>query len=240
MQRLPWLLLNILVSLVITLGIDVHKICPECNHCVKSVQIRSFFWPVFSRIRNEYGEILRISPYSVRMWGNTDQKNSVFGQFSRSQSYQIFYLRFVDVIMSGISKIRNVRYFSGISTLILKSPVNGGVAGLLSPFSHCFSSSFSFAISFYFDILHDVWTSPCSNSSCTSPCSHSSFQWCFFSLTFLLQTSLRQIFVTCIRKTFTIVRRKSFSIRVLRLDLRFWDLWPGTLGLGTRTMGPRT
>ena len=44
------------------------------KHCVKSVQIRIFFWSVFSRIRTEYGEILRISPYSVRMWKNTDQK----------------------------------------------------------------------------------------------------------------------------------------------------------------------
>ena len=40
--------------------------------CVKSVQIRSFFWSVFSRIRNEYGEILSIFPYSVRMRENTD------------------------------------------------------------------------------------------------------------------------------------------------------------------------
>ena len=29
---------------------------------MKSVQIRSFFWSVFSRIRTEYGEMLRISP----------------------------------------------------------------------------------------------------------------------------------------------------------------------------------
>ena len=43
-------------------------------HCVKSVQTQSFFWSVFSRIRTEYGEILRISPYSVRMWENTGQK----------------------------------------------------------------------------------------------------------------------------------------------------------------------
>ena len=43
-------------------------------HCVKSVQIWSFFWFVFSRIRTEYREILRISPYSVRMRENTDQK----------------------------------------------------------------------------------------------------------------------------------------------------------------------
>ena len=33
-------------------------------HCMKSVQIRSFFWSVFSRIRTEYGEIRE----------NTDQK----------------------------------------------------------------------------------------------------------------------------------------------------------------------
>ena len=42
---------------------------------MKSVQIRSFFWYVFSRIRTEYGEIWSISPHSVRMRENTDQKN---------------------------------------------------------------------------------------------------------------------------------------------------------------------
>ena len=40
-------------------------------HCVKCVQIRSFFWSVFSRIRSEYGKI-------------RTRKNSVFGHFSRS------------------------------------------------------------------------------------------------------------------------------------------------------------
>ena len=35
----------------------------EATHCVKSVQIRSFFWSV-----------LRISPYLVQMRENTDQK----------------------------------------------------------------------------------------------------------------------------------------------------------------------
>ena len=30
------------------------------RYCVKSVQIRSYFWSVFSCIRTEYGEILRI------------------------------------------------------------------------------------------------------------------------------------------------------------------------------------
>ena len=48
---------------------------PWQSHCMKSIQIRSFYWSAFSCAQSEYGEILRISPYSVRMWENTDQKN---------------------------------------------------------------------------------------------------------------------------------------------------------------------
>ena len=44
------------------------------NNCVKNVPIRRFFWSVFSYIQTEYGEILSISPYSVQMRKNTDQK----------------------------------------------------------------------------------------------------------------------------------------------------------------------
>ena len=47
----------------------------EQKHCAKSVQIRSGFWSVFSRIRTEYGEILRISLHSIRMRENMDQKS---------------------------------------------------------------------------------------------------------------------------------------------------------------------
>ena len=46
----------------------------ENGHYVKSAQIQSFFWSVSSRIWTEYGEIRRISPYSVRMRENTDQE----------------------------------------------------------------------------------------------------------------------------------------------------------------------
>ena len=46
------------------------------------------FWSVFSLIWTEYGEILRsISPYSVRMKENTDQKNYKYGPFSRSENH---------------------------------------------------------------------------------------------------------------------------------------------------------
>ena len=46
-----------------------------------------FFWFAFSRIRTEYGEVLCISPYLVRMRENTEQKNFERGHFSRSVIY---------------------------------------------------------------------------------------------------------------------------------------------------------
>ena len=47
---------------------------PSNNHCVKSVQIRSFFWSVFSCIRTEFGDLLLEPLYSVRIQDYTDQK----------------------------------------------------------------------------------------------------------------------------------------------------------------------
>ena len=45
------------------------------------------FWSAFSRIRTEYGEILRISPYSVRMQENADQNNSEYRHFLRNVTF---------------------------------------------------------------------------------------------------------------------------------------------------------
>ena len=45
------------------------------------------FWSLFSCIRTEYGEVFRISPYSIRMQANTDQNNSWYGHFSRSEVF---------------------------------------------------------------------------------------------------------------------------------------------------------
>ena len=60
------------------IGIQVSII-----HCVKSVQIRSFFWSVFSCIRTEYRDLLRKSPYSVSEYRKIrTRKNSTFGHFS--------------------------------------------------------------------------------------------------------------------------------------------------------------
>ena len=44
------------------------------TYCVKSVQIKSFFWPAFSSICSKYGDFLCNCPYSVQIQENTDQK----------------------------------------------------------------------------------------------------------------------------------------------------------------------
>ena len=44
-----------------------------------------FFSSAFSRIRTEYREVFRISPYSIQMRENVDQNNSKYGHFSRSE-----------------------------------------------------------------------------------------------------------------------------------------------------------
>ena len=55
-------------------------------HCVKCVQIRSFFWSVFSRIRTEYGEIVSLRIQSEYRKKRT-RKYSIFGYFSRSGNF---------------------------------------------------------------------------------------------------------------------------------------------------------
>ena len=61
------------------------------KHCVKGVQIRSFFWSVFSRIRTEYVDFRRKSSYSVRIRENMDQKKlriwTLFIQWSYERNY---------------------------------------------------------------------------------------------------------------------------------------------------------
>ena len=51
----------------------------------KKCPYSELFWSVPSRIRTEYGEMLRIYPYSVRMRQNVDQNNSEYRHFLRSR-----------------------------------------------------------------------------------------------------------------------------------------------------------
>ena len=68
------------VILVLSWKIPLREKCPYSQ----------FFWSVFSLIRIEYGEILSISPYLVRMWENEDQKNSEYSHFSPSVTVTLY------------------------------------------------------------------------------------------------------------------------------------------------------
>ena len=58
-----------------------------------------FFWSVFSRIRTEYGEVLRISPYSVRMRENANHTR-------KYQNTDTFYA-VISINRAGLDKLEN-------------------------------------------------------------------------------------------------------------------------------------
>ena len=89
------------------------------RHCVKSVQIRRFFWSVFSLIRNEYGEILHISLYSVRMWENTDQeKLRIWTLFTQWMTQKVDWREPFWYIQGICTKIRRTVLFFQIFLLM--------------------------------------------------------------------------------------------------------------------------
>ena len=67
-------------------GFCVHGLIADNRSSTlrKKCPYSELFWFAYSRIRTEYGEILRISPYSNRMRKNVDQNNSEYGHFLRS------------------------------------------------------------------------------------------------------------------------------------------------------------
>ena len=80
-KLVPAKLIQVFISLF---QITLREKCPYSG----------FFWSVFSCLRTEYGEMRSISPYSVRIRENTDQKNSEYGHFSRSVSFSIIFQSF--------------------------------------------------------------------------------------------------------------------------------------------------
>ena len=65
---------------------------PKITHPLREkFPYSEFLWSVFSRIWHEYGEIRSFSPYLVRFWENTDQKNSEYENFSRTDNSFMIY-----------------------------------------------------------------------------------------------------------------------------------------------------
>ena len=73
------IIITVILKVMSTITKKIIKSVTLCKKCPYS----GLFWFAFSHIQTEYGEILRISPYSVRMCKNVDQNNSKYGNFSR-------------------------------------------------------------------------------------------------------------------------------------------------------------
>ena len=70
-------------SLHIRLNGDCFRVMDNGCHCAKC-PYSELFWSTFSRIRIDYGEILRMSQYSIQMRENGDQNNFKYGHFLSS------------------------------------------------------------------------------------------------------------------------------------------------------------
>ena len=112
-------------------------------HCVKSVQIRSFFWSVSSRIPTEYREILGIPPYSVRMRDNKDQKKlRIWAHFTQCQLLCIthgIYISFdekyeVRGVIFDISKTIDKVWHEAIIFKLKQNSISGNLLECLADF----------------------------------------------------------------------------------------------------------
>ena len=76
------------------------------NYWIESLREKcpylELFWSVFPRIRTEYREILHISLYSVRMWENTDQSNSEYSHFLRSEYHGVWFGTYFHILVITI------------------------------------------------------------------------------------------------------------------------------------------
>ena len=110
---------------------------------MKSVQIRSFFWSVFSCIWTEYGALLRKFPYSVQIQENTDQKKlriwTLFTQW-RSKLFpkevRFTFPQYINIFLKhgfSFSRIYKITYnFENIFTVFSQIGVKNRVLEFLS------------------------------------------------------------------------------------------------------------
>ena len=89
------------------------------RHCVKSVQIQSFFWSVFSYILTEYGDLLCKSPYSVRIQKNTDHKKTPY-----LDAFHAVGINFIKIIIKiSIIKINSISTHIYHGNILLKNNI---------------------------------------------------------------------------------------------------------------------
>ena len=100
---------------------SIYKVLRYSNHCVKSVKIRRFFWSVFSHTRTEYGEIRSISPHSIRIRENTQQKKlRIWTHFTQWITFEIYFLMRFFSKMNYNNFSRNMSIIFSFIPLMLK------------------------------------------------------------------------------------------------------------------------
>ena len=121
-------------------------------HCVKSVQIRSHFWSAFSCIRTKYRKI-------------RTRNNFVFGQFSRSVSFPIFFasnffhLFWIFEYCTGYIIFRVLLFFVHFSVLSYtawKASKYGVISGPHFPIFGLNTGKYGPEITPYLDTFHAV------------------------------------------------------------------------------------
>ena len=86
-----------------------HKLRERCPYS-------EFFWSVFSHIRTEFGKIRSISPYSVQMSENTNQKNSEYRHFHAVTCGSLFIMTILFGTPSAVAMITGFRFPSRYMT----------------------------------------------------------------------------------------------------------------------------
>ena len=95
---------------------------------MKCVQIRSFFWSMFSHIWTEYWEILRIYPCSVQVRESTDHKKLRIWTLSRNVTnlfhFKIKYILSYDCVsLFSWSFFKNPREICVFYGLSIRNPI---------------------------------------------------------------------------------------------------------------------
>ena len=110
----------------------------QSQHCVKSVQIRSFFWSVFSHIRTEYGDLQSKSPHSVQMREDPDRKKlSIWTLFTQYKPAITFSMSAIEEPSQYVKSVQSVQW--GYQNYV------NDVAGRLNGFDRWLSRSGFFA-----------------------------------------------------------------------------------------------
>ena len=132
-------MLHQLVSIIAisnTKGVTCRQfLCIFNAHCVKSVQMRSFIWSLFSRIWTEYGDLLCKSPYSFRMRENLDQKKlRILTLFTHWLSLKLVDVNFCEITnISLTQKSSCVGLFPGKVQIFYHLPSKIQRVGSISP-----------------------------------------------------------------------------------------------------------